>query len=72
MHFSAKKLRAVCSLCAQDIEAGETMWCVNGLTVCADCFPGFARAELAPYELICGERPRGTGFCTKEDHNDLI
>ena len=39
-------VHAVCSLCAQDIYAGETLWYRNGVTVCADCFPRFAREAL--------------------------
>ena len=47
--------RAVCSLCAQDIYAGETLWYRNGVTVCADCFPRFAREALRSFEYILGE-----------------
>ncbi len=46
---------AVCSLCAQDIYAGETLWYRNGVTVCADCFPRFAREALRSFEYISGE-----------------
>ena len=52
---SAASPRAVCSLCAQDIYAGETLWYRNGVTVCADCFVPFAREELRPFEYIFGE-----------------
>ena len=45
-------VRAVCSLCAQDIYAGETLWYRSGVTVCADCFPRFAREALRPFEYI--------------------
>lgn len=48
-------VRAVCSLCAQDIYAGETLWYRNGVTVCADCFPRFAREALRTFEYILGE-----------------
>ena len=48
-------VHAVCSLCAQDIYAGETLWYRNGVTVCADCFPRFAREELRSFEYILGE-----------------
>ena len=48
-------VRAVCSLCAQDIYAGETLWYRNGVTVCADCFPRFAREALRPFACILGE-----------------
>ena len=47
--------RGVCSLCAQDIYAGETLWYRNGVTVCADCFPRFAREALRSFEYILGE-----------------
>lgn len=55
--FAAKKrgLRAQCSLCAQDIRAGERLWYRNGLTVCTGCFARFAREELRPFEQILGE-----------------
>ena len=46
---------AVCSLCAQEIRAGETLWQRDGATVCADCFLPFAREELRPFEYILGE-----------------
>ena len=52
---SAASLRAVCSLCAQEIFPGERAWCRNGQTVCADCFVPFAREELRPFEYIFGE-----------------
>lgn len=48
-------MHAVCSLCAQDIYAGETLWYRNGVTVCADCFPRFAREALRSFEYISGE-----------------
>ena len=47
--------RGVCSLCAQEIRAGETLWQRDGATVCADCFLPFAREELRPFEYILGE-----------------
>lgn len=47
-------VHAVCSLCAQDIYAGETLWYRNGVTVCADCFPRFAREALRSFEYILG------------------
>ena len=40
---------------AQDIYAGETLWYRNGVTVCADCFPRFAREALRSFEYISGE-----------------
>lgn len=46
---------AVCSLCAQEIRAGETLWYRNGRAVCPDCFPRFAREELRAFEYILGE-----------------
>ena len=48
-------VHAVCSLCAQDIYVGETLWYRNGVTVCADCFPRFAREALRSFEYISGE-----------------
>ena len=52
---SAASPRAVCSLCAQEIRAGETLWQRDGATVCTDCFLPFAREELRPFEYILGE-----------------
>lgn len=43
-----------CSLCTRELLRGETGWRLNGLNVCADCFPALARAELAPYEIVFG------------------
>ena len=51
-------VRAVCSLCAQDIYAGETLWYRNGVTVCADCFPRFAREALRSFEYMRDEQNR--------------
>ena len=56
--YSAAEKRtpqAVCTLCAQEIRAGETLWQRDGATVCADCFLPFAREELRPFEYIFGE-----------------
>ena len=50
-------VHAVCSLSAQDIYAGETLWYRNGVTVCADCFPrlplggGMEIIMYAPYAI---------------------
>ena len=52
---AANALRAVCTLCAQEICAGEHMWYHNGTSVCEDCFLSFAREELKPFEYILGE-----------------
>lgn len=48
-------VRAVCTLCAQEICAGERMWCYNGMSVCPDCFLPFAREVLRSFEVIPGE-----------------
>lgn len=50
-----RKPRAVCTLCAQEIGAGETLWYHSGTTVCADCFAHFARETLRPFEITLGE-----------------
>ena len=50
-----RRLGTVCSLCAQEIRAGETLWQRDGATVCTDCFLPFAREELRPFEYILGE-----------------
>ena len=47
--------QAVCTLCAQEICAGECVWYRNGITVCTDCFARFAREELKSFEYILGE-----------------
>ena len=56
-HTAARRRerRAVCTLCAQEIRAGERLWRRSGTTVCADCFLPFAREELSPFEYILGE-----------------
>ena len=46
---------AVCTLCAQEIRAGERLWYRSGITVCADCFTRFAREELRAFEYTLGE-----------------
>ena len=43
-----------CSLCGGELLRGEHGWYLNGQSVCADCFPAFARAELSPCEIIFG------------------
>lgn len=43
-----------CSLCARTLLRGERGWYLNGQCVCADCFPAFARAELACCETVFG------------------
>ena len=43
-----------CSLCGGTLLCGEQGWYLNGQSVCADCFPALARAELAPYEITFG------------------
>lgn len=56
--YSAAEKRtpqAVCTLCAQEICAGESVWYRSGITVCADCFTRFAREELKSFEYILGE-----------------
>lgn len=50
-----RRLRAICTRCAQEIMAGETLWISGGETVCTDCFARFAREELRPLEHILGE-----------------
>ena len=43
-----------CSLCGRELLRGERGWYLNGQSVCADCFPALARAELLPYEITFG------------------
>lgn len=50
----ADRPASVCSLCAQDIYAGERAWFRNGVTVCEDCFTLFAQDALKPYEIVIG------------------
>lgn len=50
---------AQCSLCARTLLRGERGWYLNGLSVCADCFPTFARIELAPCEITFGTEEEG-------------
>ena len=58
MRRSARRLgrhSLLCSLCGQEIVTGEEYWYCNGSTVCRECLPSFARAELAPYRQIRGK-----------------
>mgnify|MGYP001230997968 CR=1 FL=1 len=48
----------LCTLCGREIPRGRPCWTVNGRVICEACFPGFARAEDAPYRGICGEGAR--------------
>lgn len=40
---------ACCDCCGGEIYTGEEYHCINGETVCSDCFPDFARSLLRPY-----------------------
>ena len=44
----------LCSLCARELLRGEMGWYLNGMRVCAECFPAFARVELAGCEVTFG------------------
>ena len=44
-----------CTLCGEEIYAGQTVWRIGGETVCPGCFPEFARMWLAGYEITMGE-----------------
>lgn len=48
----------LCTLCGQEILAGEDYWQLNGSSVCGGCLAAFARAELAPYRQIRGKETR--------------
>ena len=48
----------LCSLCGQEITPGEEYWYCNGSSVCRECLPVFARAELAPYRQTRGKEVR--------------
>ena len=61
MRRSARRLgrhSLLCSLCGQEIVTGEEYWYCNGSTVCRECLPSFARAELAPYRQPRGKEVR--------------
>ncbi len=61
MRRSARRLgrhSLLCSLCGQEIVTGEEYWYCNGSTVCWECLPSFARAELAPYRQTRGKEVR--------------
>lgn len=49
---------ARCSLCGGELLRGERGWYLNGQSVCEDCFPAFARAELADCEITFGMEER--------------
>ena len=48
----------LCTLCGREIIKGEEYWYCNGSTVCRECLPSFARAELAPYRQTRGKEER--------------
>ena len=45
---------ARCSLCGEEIYAGEEAWRVSGETVCPGCFGTFARQWFAPFAFTVG------------------
>lgn len=49
-----RQVCACCALCGCELLRGERGWYLNGQYVCEDCFPAFARAELADCEITFG------------------
>ena len=47
-------LAEIFGVTCDELLRGERGWYLNGQSVCADCFPAFARAELAPCETVFG------------------
>ena len=41
----------VCSLCGGALYDGDTFYAVNGLAVCEDCLPLFAREEYRSFRV---------------------
>ena len=54
-HRPADPQRALCavhcSLCGAELYDGEEFYAVNGLAVCEDCLPDFARAEYRSFRV---------------------
>ena len=50
-----------CTLCGEEIYAGQTVWRIGGETVCPGCFPAFARMWPAGYEITLGAEADITG-----------
>ena len=42
---------AHCSLCGAELYDGEAFYAINGLTVCEDCLPEFAREEYRSFRV---------------------
>ncbi len=47
-----------CTLCGREIGLGEEYWACGVRRICGECFPEFARGELAPCREIWGEEGR--------------
>lgn len=43
-----------CTGCGRELGRGESYWRVNGATICAGCFPDFAKGELEPFRRVRG------------------
>ena len=50
----AQELGVNKSTVSRTLLRGEQGWYLNGRSACADCFPAFARAELADCEIVFG------------------
>lgn len=57
MRFKARRRDFVlrCTRCGREIARGEEYWNSGGSRVCGECFPEFARSELAFCREIRGE-----------------
>ena len=46
-----RQAAAYCSLCGRTLYDGDEFYAVNGLSVCEDCLPGFARETFRSFRL---------------------
>ena len=61
MYHTYRRRRQIplrCTLCGREIGWGEEYWACGVRRICGDCFPEFARGELAPWREIRGEEER--------------
>ena len=57
--YASRGRRLYCTLCGREIPEGEGYWYCNGESVCGDCLPDYARAELSPYRQVRGREVAG-------------
>ena len=55
IHHRPGRYTLLCTLCGQEITAGQEYWACNGSRVCADCLTDFARQELSACHATRGK-----------------